>query len=431
MTWVREAVSLGGLTGDIGLSLELRASALLRFDAEGRFAILLSRDSADPANRRIRLRLFKMQTRGWDFAFNAVASAQPVFGGIPDNFDDFVEALFNVHGLQVLKDLDRWTDPDATIGDLLDGDDDEEEATAVLTEATGVDASASYDEARALLVDMLSKWSALPHRVAGVVYDVGSAGREQVDALRTRLDALAAASKPDAALLIQQELEQVRFFESPFGRWVEAAGGEGCSVPSSTRASSPTCRRTPGSRWPSSTAIASRGSCAARSRRFDRRLSLRALDNAEAGGLGAVGGWLISRLVKWLGRRINLDDIKKIRATVNAILARRHDYFNAARDALTRSYEARFSYHWQKSSTSTALLDLEFDGAAAGATRVDDLLCRAIRGEVDSVLTDVVPGVKLFTGTLTHAIERSSTLSLSVPFGSIRPRSPEQVDGES
>ena len=50
---------------------------------------------------------------------------------------------------------------------------------------------------------------------------------------------------------------------------------------------------------------------------------------------------------------------------------------------------------------------------------MDDLLCRAIRGEVDSVLTDVVPGVKLFTGTLTHAIERSSTLSFSVPFGSI------------
>ena len=227
MTWVREAVSLGGLTGDIGLSLELRASALLRFDAEGRFAILLSRDSADPANRRIRLRLFRMQTRGWDFAFNAVASARPVFGGIPDNFDDFVEALFNVHGLQVLKDLDRWTDPAAKIGDLLGGDDDDEEATAVLSEMTGVDAAASYDEARAMLVDMLTRWSALPHRVAGVIYDVGSAGREQVDDLRTRVDALAAASKPDAALLIQHELEQVRFFESPFGRWVEAAGGSG------------------------------------------------------------------------------------------------------------------------------------------------------------------------------------------------------------
>ena len=190
------------------------------------------------------------------------------------------------------------------------------EATAVLSEMTGVDAAGSYDEARAMLVDMLTRWSALPHRVAGVIYDVGSAGREQVDDLRTRVDALAAASKPDAALLIQHELEQVRFFESPFGRWVEAAGGSGALSALVDKGVLADLQKNARLTLALLDGDRVEGVLRRTQQTIDRRLSLRSLDNAEAGGLERRRRVADLAVDSWLGRRINLDDIRKIRATV-------------------------------------------------------------------------------------------------------------------
>src|SRR6201999_3796179 len=67
--WIRQA-QLGGLSGDIGLRLQLAVAATFGFQASGKFAVVLSRESAD---ERVRLRLFKQRVKGWNFAFNAGA----------------------------------------------------------------------------------------------------------------------------------------------------------------------------------------------------------------------------------------------------------------------------------------------------------------------------------------------------------------------
>src|ERR1051325_10336996 len=67
--WIREA-QLGGLTGDIGLRIQLGVSVALGFEASGKYALVVGRESQDPADRRLRVRLFKQRKRGWSFAFN-------------------------------------------------------------------------------------------------------------------------------------------------------------------------------------------------------------------------------------------------------------------------------------------------------------------------------------------------------------------------
>jgi hypothetical protein len=99
--WVREAVQVGSLSGDIGLKVQVGVSASLGFEASGQYAIAIGR----PADtRQIRIQLFRLNRKGLNLAFAAGASAQGSVGGLlPDNFDEFVQGVFGIHGLQVLK----------------------------------------------------------------------------------------------------------------------------------------------------------------------------------------------------------------------------------------------------------------------------------------------------------------------------------------
>src|SRR5262249_44560097 len=115
--WVRESVELGGLSGDIGLKVQVGVSATFGFEASGQYALALGRA---PGTDQIRVQLFRLDRKGVSLAYSAGATAQGSFGGLlPDHFDDFVSGVFGLHGLQVLKDLDKWTAPDRKITDLL------------------------------------------------------------------------------------------------------------------------------------------------------------------------------------------------------------------------------------------------------------------------------------------------------------------------
>jgi hypothetical protein len=85
------------------VKIQLNVAATLGFDASGRCALALSREIADP--NLMRLRLFKLNRKGWSFAFNATASEQTNLGALaPENLDDFIKAVFNIQGLQVIKE---------------------------------------------------------------------------------------------------------------------------------------------------------------------------------------------------------------------------------------------------------------------------------------------------------------------------------------
>ena len=67
-TWVREAVTVGGLSGDIGLKIQLGVSATFGFETSGQYAIALGRPLE---GRRLRFQLFRLNRKGLSFAFSA------------------------------------------------------------------------------------------------------------------------------------------------------------------------------------------------------------------------------------------------------------------------------------------------------------------------------------------------------------------------
>ena len=147
--WVREAVTLGGLSGDIGLKIQLGVSATFGFETSGQYAIALGRPLE---GRRLRFQLFRLNRKGLSFAFSAAGSAQARFNSLlPDNFDDFIAGVFGIHGLQVLKDLDKWTDPDQKLSDLI-ADVSDEYARKFLQAVTGIDPKKAFESARGRLV---------------------------------------------------------------------------------------------------------------------------------------------------------------------------------------------------------------------------------------------------------------------------------------
>src|SRR6185436_4241662 len=77
----------------------------------GKYAVAVSRESAE---RKIRVRVFKLRMRQFDFAFRAEAIVTPVSTLLPAQFDDFIKGVLGLHGTQVVAALGRvrdWTDP--------------------------------------------------------------------------------------------------------------------------------------------------------------------------------------------------------------------------------------------------------------------------------------------------------------------------------
>ena len=103
--WIRN-VQLKGLTGDVGLRIQAAAEVALGFDVSGKFAVVVGRESLDQAEQKVRLRLYKMRKKGWNFALNAGVDVTPSTGELlPEQLDDFIAGVFGVHGAQIVEDL--------------------------------------------------------------------------------------------------------------------------------------------------------------------------------------------------------------------------------------------------------------------------------------------------------------------------------------
>ncbi|MBI3472469.1 MAG: hypothetical protein HY013_14035, partial [Candidatus Solibacter usitatus] len=121
--WSRET-KLGGLKEDIGLKLQLAVSAALGLEASGKYAVVVGRESLDPGQQKVRVQLLKLSKRGLSFAFNAGATVQANFSNLPAKADDFIKAVFDVHGAQIIDDLhavEKWTDPNMSLSGALAG----------------------------------------------------------------------------------------------------------------------------------------------------------------------------------------------------------------------------------------------------------------------------------------------------------------------
>ena len=103
-----------------------------------------------------------------------------------------------------------------------------------------------------------------------------------------------------------------------------------------------------------------------------------------------------------------------MRKAIASLLAKREQFYEKAKAALTRRYEAHFAATYSKATTDTALIDAEFDfdqDAAAAA----ELLSAALDGDFKTLFTRESAAVQLNQAVLTHGITRNSHVEFSLP----------------
>jgi hypothetical protein len=417
--WVRQA-QLGGLRGDIGLRLQLGVSAAIGFEASAKYAVVVSRDSGDPLDTHLRLRLFKQRKKGWDFAFNGGVSVQGT-KFLPDKMDDFIKAVFGVQGAQVVKDLNalrKWTDPKVSPPDALAGL-TVDYTLRFLGEVTGIDPRAFFEESRAKLVGFLDLWDHLPHGVATLLARLVNVDptRAQAELIQIRdiANKISRGHQDDLANLINELLKDVDFFRTPVGTWLEMAAAGGV-----LQAISGTQEFTDLQRIAQVTSEVLKDDFIEKTvlvklgQFIDSHLNLKQVEGvSDAAAFNTLDEWLKARLSNFLNAQLDLSQLEQIRKTIQLVLDKGTEFYQKTVTALQRKYEFHFSSTYQQSTTRTALLDIVFD---FGVTGVAQTFKQALTGNFDTLLIEPRTGVSLNAATLTHQIERHNHVEINFPF---------------
>jgi hypothetical protein len=423
--WIRQA-QLGGLSGDIGLRLQLGIAVALGFQASGKYALVVSRDSTDDANKHLRLRLFKQRMKGWNFALNAGVTVEPKTF-LPSDFDDFLKAIFGVYGPQLVKDLElikQWTDPAQSLPDLLAGA-GVDAAKKLLQEVTGVDPEALFDEAKNRVLGFINLWNQLPHDVATRLWKIVEKETD-LDALKADLgevrdiaQKIAGANQDTVKGLLADVLKNASFFQTPLGQWLEsAAAGRILTALTSLNEFQQLQKIAQTTSDILSKGITSGNpldSVLVKLQQYvSEHLHLAQVEKIiDQASFDKADEWLKAKLSAFLGEQINLAAVNQIRETIHTFLGKGEAFYAKAVKALNSKYEFQFAYTYQSATTRSALLDIVFDFSQPD---VADSLEQALSGNYDTLLVNQIPGVSLNQAVLTHEIKRNSHLEVSLPY---------------
>lgn len=449
--WVRK-LKAGGLSGDIGFKINLAVSAALGFNASGKYAVVVGRESDAAADQRLRLRLFKQRQHGWDINFDAGADVQAdPTDPIPANPDDFFKAVFGIHGGQILKELDTWTgDPDklpATLAGKVEG-----YAEKLLTAVTGIDLDKTLpdlqkriDAARAKFTGFITQWRALPQRVAALLQKVVSDGLKDEDKLEDALKEIRdlsqkiAASDLDAAKqLLQGPLADVDFFRTPAGQWLETSALNGILNVLSSNQEFQRLQQIAAQ----TSKVLDEGEVEDVLKKFqkyvDDQLNLdKIIEIANSNSLDLMKDYelLKARLEAFLEKELDIAALKQIAAAIKNFRDKGQDYYEAAYKALTKKYGVHVSAAYQSSSTSEALLDVTFDLNQPAAI---PFYSDAVDGKFDKLFLRQQTGVTIREARLSHSITRHTHVEIHLPhydqvadhlnssFASVSPRDDEE-----
>ena len=432
--WVHEA-QLMGLSGDIGLSLKLGVEAQLGFSIASSFGLVVGRESLNAGDSFLRVRLFRLKRKGWTFAFDAGASVKGDVNNFLPEYDDFIKAIFGVHGGQVLADLQlikKWTDPSVSLGQLLSG-----EAVNFgedfLERVTGINPATAFDNAVQRVSGFIDKWNNLPHQVSSSIWKFVE---KKIDLapIRELAGKIANANQDTFNQLIARLTGDIEFLKSPAGEWLEQAAAKAIAeVLNSSREFEKLqdiARKT--------LELLDAGTLESVLTKLqvyvEEHLDLNSLfpgfaklkDIIGAGSIQDIGQasfdhldkWLKARLAAFIDKKIedlNLGDINKIRQTIFLFLNKAESFYAKTIKALNNNYEFNISYSYQSTTTNTALLDLTLDFSKAGAI---EGLQNVLDGRYDEVLVSQNSAVKINVGTLTHQIKRHTHVELNMPWRS-------------
>jgi hypothetical protein len=430
--WVHEA-QLMGLSGDIGLSLKLGVDAALGFNIASSFGLVVGRESLDANEKLLRFRLFRLRRNGLTAEFHAGASVQGDVSKFLPEYDEFIKAIFGVHGGQVLKDLElvkTWTNPQVSLGELLSGQ-GIKFGEDFLKKVTGIDPATAFNEARDFVVGFLDKWNNLPHQVSSTIWKFVEK-KVDLTTIRHLAGEISTANADTFNNLIKGFIGDVEFLNTPAGEWLEKAAAKGLNeILNSSREfaklqeiAAQTVAVLDGSKLESLLNELQDY--------VEKHLNLNSLfpgfgkltDIIGAGSLADLDQasfakletWLKARLAAFIDKKIadlNLGDINKIRKTIFLFLNKAETFYAKTIEALNQKYEFKLSATYQSTTTNTALLDMTLDFNQAG---VIGSLREALDGKYDDLLVNQRAGVKLNAGKLSHQIQRHSNVEINLPW---------------
>jgi hypothetical protein len=413
--WVREAKS-GGLTGDIGLRLQMGINAAVGFSASGRCAVVVSRDSDE---KQLRLQFFRLKTRQFDLSMDASLGIEAIDTLLPGKIDDFISAVFDTHGQQILKDLkvvEKWTRPETKLSDLLAGAGigGAEKLIAHLSGVTPDKLQEEFDAVHDHAVSFIRKWHELPHTASATILKLVE---EKADLTEVRKvsNLLGTISGEQLRTLLDTQLSRIDFFHTPVGRLLESTADnhvlELLSLPIHEVQGI-------GKRI---SALLDGSTSEETLQKFQAfvatQLHLNNILNVVTDtDFARLDPLLKRKLANFLGQdNIVVKDLENVRKSVNVLLEKREEYYEKALEALHRKYNFALNSAYQSTTSDEALLDATFDFSHDSAS-VSTFFQQAVQGQFDILLANQPSQVKLAAGKISHGVKRQTHVDVTLPF---------------
>jgi hypothetical protein len=413
--WVREDKS-GGLTGDIGLRLQMGINAAIGFSASGRCAVVVSRDSDE---KQLRLQFFRLKTRQFDLSLDASLGIEAIDTLLPGKIDDFISAVFDTHGQQILKDLkvvEKWTRPETKLSDLLAGAGvgGAENLIAHLSGVTPDKLQEKFDAVHDNAVSFIRKWHELPHTASATILKLVE---EKADLTEVRKvsNLLGTISGDQLRTLLDTQLSRIDFFHTPVGRLLESTADNhvlgllslpihevhGIGKRISALLDGSTSEET----------LQKFQAFVATQLHLNNILNV--VTDTDFARLDPL---LKRKLANFLGQdNIVLKDLEKVRKSVNVLLEKREEYYEKALEALHRKYNFALNAAYQSTTSDEALLDATFDFSHDSAS-VSTFFQQAVQGQFDILLANQPSQVKLAVGKISHGVKRQTHVDVTLPF---------------
>jgi hypothetical protein len=404
--FVRQAHLLG-ITRELGAKIDAGVKVSFGFNASGRYLVVVGRETDTPV---VRLRLYKQSDQGFNFGLNLTVGVTGK-ADLPAKIDDFVKSVFGVHGLQVVKDLhliEQWTDPKKDLGQtvarLLN-----DKGLELLTRATGIDARAEFNKARQIVLDAFQKWDALPNRASAALWRIlGQASPAAVKDFQTFLTALADPNPDARRQALVQAIEQATFGDTPEGQFLESIADQSLlALTTQLDRVQPIAVETLN--------ILNGGVIKNIQDFINEKLDLNKVRSVVTqNDFDTLDGWLVKRLGDFLDKDLDLAALKEVQTAINLVIQKASDFYAKGVKALNNRYSLEFAASYQRNTTNTALLDVNFDLSQQGALLLlQDVVANS---HLDNLLVNTVTGVTLNAATLTHEIKRNTDVQVHMPF---------------
>ena len=381
--------------------------------------MVVSRPTDAPA---LRLAVYKLKLHGWNFGLSASAGVTTTTP-LPDKSDDFIKAVFGIHGAQIAKDL-------STIDQLANLDPSKlPNALAGISvdyfgkppkQLTGIDPETEFLKVKAKVVNALSVWDNLATTAQGAAMKLWklletSTGVD-LTPVQSDLSKIAATKTPaDFKTLLESLLPIKGFDQSPAGQFLFSVLDSGPLQATIDSAAFQQLTKAAGLGANLLDGAEVQDVVTKLQQYVNDKLGLDKIESAVK--TADLDEFLQAKLGEFFKKELDLNLLTKVQNAVKTLESKREQIYDEVEKALNHTYSFTFAQTYQSTTTDTAVADLEFDfsGQSAPATAVSALFRQAVDGQIGDLLLTPAAGVTIHSGVLSHGIKRDNHVEVTMP----------------